>query len=95
MEMLAKIFKAIFGAIFPRKDADVYAILTTRAAGREHLDWRSSIVDLLKLLNLDSSMDARRDLAEEVGLDNYTGTAEQNRELHAKVMDKVRRREIG
>ena len=34
---------------------------------RDKLDWRKSIVDLLKLLDLDSSLSARKDLAKELG----------------------------
>ncbi|MEO6432629.1 MAG: DUF3597 domain-containing protein [Sphingomicrobium sp.] len=53
-------------------------------------NYKSSIVDLLKLLDLDSSMDARKELAEELGVhagDN--GSAEQNIALHKAVMQKL------
>src|SRR5258705_3751982 len=50
---------------------DVEAVLTNLAGqNKEKLDWRSSIVDLMKLLDLDSSLSARKELAKEL---NYTG----------------------
>jgi hypothetical protein len=45
----------------PATPVDVEAVLTKLAAqNKEKLDWRKSIVDLMKLLNLDSSLAARR-----------------------------------
>lgn len=55
----------------------------------ERLDWRNSIVDLLKTLKLDSSMSARAKLAEDCGLASYTGTAAQNIQLHGQVMARI------
>lgn len=53
-------------------------------------NYRSSIVDLLKLLDLDSSLTARKDLAEELGVNaGEHGSAEQNIALHRAVMDKL------
>ena len=47
---------------------DVEAVLQERAARKkEKLDWRRSIVDLMKVLDLDSSLAARRQLAQELG----------------------------
>src|SRR4051812_28917403 len=55
----------------PMSNVDVEAVLTKlAAANKEKLDWRKSIVDLMKLLNLDSSLGARKELAKELG---YTG----------------------
>jgi hypothetical protein len=70
---------------------DVEAVLTKLAAqNKEHLDWRISIVDLMKLLNLDSSLSARQALADEL---HYTGnkhdSATMNVWLHRQVMEKV------
>jgi hypothetical protein len=64
---------------------------TTAAAGqKEKYDWQRSIVDLMKLLNLDSSLHARQELAKELG---YTGaldgSAEMNVWLHKQVMTKL------
>ena len=93
MGMLEKIFHAIWGAIRPA-DVDAEALLTEKAKGRA-LDWRNSIVDLLKVLNLDSSIGARRTLAEELGFEGmFNGSASDNQWLHRKVMEKVRRGEL-
>jgi hypothetical protein len=60
------------------------------AAAGQKLNWRTSIVDLMKLLNLDSSLGARKELATELG---YTGdmndSATMNIWLHKQVMKKV------
>ena len=70
---------------------DVAAVLTDLASkNKEKLDWRYSIVDLMKLLNLDSSISARKELAKEL---NYTGdtndSAKMNVWLHKQVMVKL------
>jgi hypothetical protein len=53
-------------------------------------NYRESIVDLLKLLDLDSSLDARKQLATELGVNaGPAGSAEQNIALHKAVMRKV------
>ena len=70
---------------------DVEAVLTKLASqNKEKLDWRMSIVDLMKLLDLDSSLSARKELAKEL---NYTGdtnnSARMNVWLHKQVMIKL------
>jgi Domain of unknown function (DUF3597) len=70
---------------------DVEAILTKLAASnKEKLDWQKSIVDLMKLLNLDSSLTARKELADEL---HFTGdkndSATMNIWLHKQVMQKL------
>lgn len=51
-------------------------------------NWRTSIVDLLKLLDLDSSLDARKELAGELGVNaGPHGSAEQNIALQKAVWD--------
>ena len=76
----------------PATPVDVAAVLTNLAAhNKEKLDWRHSIVDLMKLLNLDSSLGtARKTLADEL---HYTGdkndSATMNIWLHKQVMDKL------
>ena len=53
-------------------------------------DWRHSIVDLLKLLDLDSNLEARKELATELGVNaGAHGSAEQNIALHKAVMRKL------
>jgi hypothetical protein len=55
----------------PAQTVDVAAIVDKAAAAKgEKLDWRTSIVDLMKALNLDSSLTARKELAKEL---HYTG----------------------
>jgi hypothetical protein len=75
----------------PMSQVDVEAVLTDLAAKKgQKLDWRKSIVDLMKLLDLDSSLDARKELAKEL---NYTGdtsdSATINVWLHKQVMSKL------
>ena len=56
----------------------------------EDYDWKRSIVDLMKLLKLDSSLSARRQLAKELGYTGkLTGSAEMNIWLHKQVMIKL------
>lgn len=56
----------------------------------EDYDWKRSIVDLMKLLKLDSSLSARRQLAKELGYKGkLTGSAQMNVWLHKQVMQKL------
>jgi hypothetical protein len=74
------------------QQVDVEQVLEAklRDKGNPDLNWRSSIVDLMKLLDLDSSLDNRKELAEELG---YTGdkdgSAEMNIWLHREVMRRL------
>jgi len=75
----------------PGQTVDVAAIVDKAAAATgEKLAWRTSIVDLMKALNIDSSLTARKELAKELG---YTGdtndSATMNIWLHKQVMDKL------
>ena len=75
----------------PISKADVDAILVKLADEQdEDYDWKRSIVDLMKLLKLDSGLGARKQLAQELG---YTGaldgSAEMNVWLHKQVMTKL------
>jgi hypothetical protein len=68
---------------------DVDAMLTRMAAeyGDEKLQWRTSIVDLMKLLNLDSTLAGRRSLAMELGYrGDLNDTAAMNMWLHKQVL---------
>ena len=68
---------------------DVEAVLVSISAskGDPDLNWRTSIVDLMKLLDLDSSLDHRKELATELGYtDARDGSAEMNIWLHKAVM---------
>lgn len=71
---------------------DVGAVLTEMASMKDGGggNYQSSIVDLLKLLDLDSSLSARKELADELGVHaGADGTAEQNIALHKAVMAKL------
>jgi hypothetical protein len=79
------------GTAASAQPVDVEAVLTQLAAeNKEKLDWRKSIVDLMKLLNLDSSLGARKELARELHYTGDTGdTASMNIWLHKQVMIKL------
>lgn len=78
-------------AAAPTAPVDVAAVLDALAKkNKQKLNWRKSIVDLMKLLDFDSSQDARKKLAEEL---HYTGdtkdSAKMNVWLHKQVMTKL------
>ncbi len=70
---------------------DVAAVLDDLAGkSKQKLEWRHSIVDLMKLLDLDSSLGARKELARELGYGGDTGdSATMNIWLHKQVMVKL------
>lgn len=71
---------------------DVVAQLEQRAAANpQKLNWRTSIVDLLKLLDIDSSYAARKELATELGCpaDLMGDSAKMNMWLHRTVLRKI------
>ncbi len=71
---------------------DVAAILdaAVKASGQK-LDWKKSIVDLMKALKLDSSLGARKELAAELGYTGDTGdSAKMNVWLHKQVIQKLK-----
>lgn len=59
----------------------------SRMAGAEKFEWRTSIVDLMKLVGVDPSFANRKELADELGMTDYTGTADQNIALHHAVLN--------
>jgi hypothetical protein len=70
---------------------DVEAVLKRMAAdNKQQLNWQTSIVDLMKLLGMDSSQENRKELARELG---YTGdmsdSASMNIWLHKRVMKEL------
>jgi hypothetical protein len=73
------------------QSVDVGAVLGEMAAMKSGGgNYQSSIVDLLKLLDLDSSLDARKELGQELGVHaGADGSAEQNIALHKAVMAKL------
>ncbi len=77
--------------VAPPEPVDVTAILDDLAAKHsEKLDWKRSIVDLMKLVDMDSSLSARKELAKEL---NYSGdfgdSAKMNVWLHKQVIQKI------
>ncbi|HEY6997372.1 MAG TPA: DUF3597 domain-containing protein [Candidatus Binatia bacterium] len=71
---------------------DVVAQLEQRAAANpQKLNWRTSIVDLLKLLDIDSSFNARKELATELGCpaDLMGDSAKMNMWLHKTVLQRI------
>jgi Domain of unknown function (DUF3597) len=78
------------GSAAPAATVDVAPILDKAVAAKgEKLEWRTSIVDLMKALDIDSSFTARKELAKELG---YTGdssdSASMNIWLHKQIMIK-------
>jgi len=75
----------------PAEPVDVEAVLSSMAeieGGGGN--WRTSIVDLLKLVHMDSSLEARKALASELGVSaGEAGSAQQNIALHRAVMKKL------
>jgi hypothetical protein len=80
------------GAPVAMSNVDIAKILDTLTTNRKEkgIDWRKSIVDLMKLLDLDSSLKARKELAQEL---KYSGdmndSAKMNVWLHKQVMTKL------
>ena len=72
-------------------EVDVVKHLEQLAAGKKGLDWKVSIVDLLKLLDIDSSFEARKELALELGCpDELMGdSAKMNVWLHKEVLKRI------
>lgn len=72
-------------------EVDVVKKLEQLAAGKKGLDWKVSIVDLLKLLNIDSSFEARKELAVELGSPATLmgDSAKMNVWLHKEVLKRI------
>ncbi len=70
---------------------DVAAVLDAlKAKAPQELNWKTSIVDLLKLLEMDSSLTARKELARELHYDGDTSdSARMNIWLHNQIMEKL------
>ena len=101
MGVFGDIMKAIFGKraeagaapgqASAQATIDVEKILNARAAqNKQKLDWRHSIVDLMKLLDLDSSQTRRKQLATELKYDgDMNDSAKMNIWLHKHVMHRL------
>jgi hypothetical protein len=76
----------------PMSEVDVTARLEQLAAQNpQKLNWRTSIVDLMKLLGMESSLAERKELAQELGYpsDQMSDTARMNTWLHQQVLHKI------
>jgi len=75
----------------PALSVDVAPILDKAVAAKgEKLEWRTSIVDLMKALDIDSSIGARKELSKELGYSGDTNdSASMNIWLHKQVMTKL------
>jgi hypothetical protein len=78
-------------AMQEQQQIDVVDVMTKMAEKNpENLNWRTSIVDLMKLVGLDSSLSARKELARELDFNGDTSdTASMNIWLHKQVMTKI------
>ena len=79
-------------AAAPMSEVDVEAKLESLAAANpQKLNWRTSIVDLMKLLGMDSSLAERKELATELGCppEKMADSAQMNMWLHKAVMQKL------
>jgi hypothetical protein len=87
----AKIETKLYGPLPPEKVDALLAM--AQLSVPDAVDWRHSIVDLMKVLHLDSSLSARSELARELGYSGkLNGSEEMNIWLHDKVMDQVAHR---
>jgi len=75
----------------PAVEFDVTGYLDgLRAQAPEKLDWQVSIVDLMKLVGMDSSLSARKELAQELGYgEDMKDSAKMNIWLHKQVMQQI------
>lgn len=79
-------------SVTPMREVDVVMQLEQKAAANpEKLNWRTSIVDLMKLLEIDSSLTARKELATELGCPAglMGDSAKMNLWLHKSVLAKL------
>jgi 3-oxoacyl-ACP reductase-like protein len=72
-------------------DADAALEKIYAAKGSPDLNYKESIVDLMKLIGMDSSLENRKQLADELGYEGEkNGSAEMNMWLHHRVMERIR-----
>ncbi|MFT3989879.1 MAG: DUF3597 domain-containing protein [Luteolibacter sp.] len=73
----------------PAVDVDAVLQKLAKESGEKDLDWKKSIVDLLKILGLDSSLSARKELAKELG---YSGDLSDSGTMNVWLLKEVTRR---
>jgi hypothetical protein len=96
MSIFGNIVKAIFGsrmaastAPISRKQVEAQIAKLALNSDERH-NWQTSVIDLLKLLDVDSSLEARAQLAKELGhRGKFTGSDDDNEWLHDAVMEKL------
>jgi len=94
MDIIRRIIEFIRSLFVVEKSPQVLEIeLEAKAkANPEKLDWRNSVVDLMKLVGMDSSLDSRKRLAKQYGYPgNADGSAAMNIWLQKQIMYKLRR----
>ena len=74
----------------PMPEVDLEKSLDAKP-GADKLNWRTSIVDLMKLVGIDSSYENRKELAQELGRQDYSGSAEDNVWLHKRTMEELQK----
>src|SRR6185369_14938806 len=92
MSVFTDILYALFGPTKQQTAVNIDAMLADRAANfPQRLDWQNSIVDLMKLLGLDSGLSNRQQLARELGYKGaLDGSAAMNMWLHETVMRRLK-----
>lgn len=80
-------FNDVLRRLFGHPDAALARLGRTR----EHhgLHWRTELVDLLRVLDLDTSEEGREELAKDLGVD-FRNDVASNKRLHAVLMDRLR-----
>jgi hypothetical protein len=87
----AEVVETVVAEAVPAESFDVGSYLNGLSGeAREKLDWTVSIVDLMKLVGMDSSLSARKELAKELGYGEDTAdSAKMNIWLHKQVMQQI------
>ena len=87
----AEVIETVVAEAIPAEQFDVGSYLNGLSSeNKEKLDWTVSIVDLMKLVGMDSSLSARKELAKELGYGEDTAdSAKMNIWLHKQVMQQI------
>ena len=87
----AEVIETVVAEAVPAEPFDVGSYLNGLSSeNKEKLDWTVSIVDLMKLVGMDSSLSARKELAKELGYGEDTAdSAKMNIWLHKQVMQQI------
>ena len=87
----AEVIETVVAETVPAEPFDVGSYLNGLSSeNKEKLDWTVSIVDLMKLVGMDSSLSARKELAKELGYGEDTAdSAKMNIWLHKQVMQQI------